>query len=175
MQKGPWKQAGMYPLSGIDITRHGYTLIEYPEKGFVKRGSYELIHTIMKFSDLPIEIQQQLNCERLNLRNRSINSAYEVLLYNQLGTRYFHARRHQNSWYDDKGNYMSFGGGSEWTLQYGCIGFSRKKQVMGYDYELCRGKTYSKSANGTIIPTSVKTKKEVLSIAKAIGILKTLV
>ena len=67
------------------------------------------------------------------------------------------------------------GGGSEWTLQYGCIGFSRKKQVMGYDYELCRGKTYSKSANGTIIPASVKTKKEVLSIAKAIGILKTLV
>lgn len=46
---------------------------------------------------------------------------------------------------------------------------------MGYDYVLCRGKTYSKSANGTIIPASVKTKKEVLSIAKAIGILKTLV
>lgn len=36
MQKDPWKQAGMYPLSGIDIT-----LIEYPEKGFVKRESYE--------------------------------------------------------------------------------------------------------------------------------------
>ena len=115
----------------------------------------------MKFCDLPIETQQRLNCERLNLHNRSINSAYEVLLYNQPG--------------DDKGNYMPFGGGSEWTLQYGCIGFSRKKQVMGYDYELCRGKTYSKSANGTIIPASVKTKKEVLSIAKAIGILKTLV
>ena len=58
-----------------------------------------------------------MNCERLNLHNRSINSAYEVLLYNQPGTRYFHARRHQNSWYDDKGNYMPFGGGSEWTLQ----------------------------------------------------------
>ena len=88
----------------------------------------------MKFCDLPIDTRQRLNCERLNLHNRSINSAYEVLLYNQLGTRYFHARRHQNSWYDDKGNYMPFGGGSEWTLQYGCIGFSRKKQVMGYDY-----------------------------------------
>ena len=85
----------------------------------------------MKFCDLPIETQQRLNCERLNLHNRSINSAYEVLLYNQPGTRYFHARRHQNSWSDDKGNYMPFGGGSEWTLQYGCIGFSRKKQVMG--------------------------------------------
>ena len=74
----------------------------------------------MKFCDLPIETQQRLNCERLNLHNRSINSAYEVLLYNQPGTRYFHARRHQNSWSDDKGNYMPFGGGSEWTLQYGC-------------------------------------------------------
>lgn len=41
MQKDPWKQAGMYPLSGIDITRHGYTLIEYPEKVSVKRESYE--------------------------------------------------------------------------------------------------------------------------------------
>lgn len=49
----------------------------------------------MKFCDLPIETQQRLNCERLNLHNRSINSAYEVLLYNQPGTRYFHARRHQ--------------------------------------------------------------------------------
>ena len=57
----------------------------------------------MKFCDLPIETQQRLNCERLNLHNRSINSAYEVLLYNQPGTRYFHARRHQNSWSDDKG------------------------------------------------------------------------
>lgn len=45
----------------------------------------------MKFSDLSIETQQRLNCERLNLRNRSINSAYEVLFYNQSGTRYFYA------------------------------------------------------------------------------------
>ncbi|CAG9924819.1 MULTISPECIES: hypothetical protein [Bacteroides] len=129
----------------------------------------------MKFSELPIDTQQRLNDERSKLSNRTINNAYEVLLYNQSGTRFFSARRHQSSWQDDKGNYMPFGGGSEWTLQYGCIGFSRKKQVMGYDYELCRGKTYSKSANGTIIPAAVKTKKEVLSIAKAIGILKTLV
>lgn len=124
----------------------------------------------MKFSDLPIETQQRLNSERLNLRNCSINSAYEVLLYNQSGTRYFHARRHQNSWQDNKGNYMPFGGGSEWTIRYGCMGFARKKQVMGYDYELIRGKIYSKSANGTVIPSSVKTKQEVMSIAKAIEI-----
>ena len=124
----------------------------------------------MKFSDLSIETKQRLNCERLNLRNRSINSAYEVLFYNQSGTRYFYARRHQDSWYDEKGNYMPFGGGSEWTVRYGCIGFARKKQVIGYDYELVEGKTYSKSSNGTVVPSSVKTKKEVLDIAKAIGL-----
>lgn len=124
----------------------------------------------MKFSELPIEAQQKLNSERFDLHNHSINSAYEVLLYDKSGRRFFHARRHQNSWQDNKGNYMPFGGGSEWTIQYGCMVFARKKQVMGYDYELIRGKIYSKSANGTVIPTSVKTKQEVMSIAKAIGI-----
>ena len=121
----------------------------------------------MKFCDLPIDTRQRLNCERLNLHNRSINSAYEVLLYNQLGTRYFHARRHQNSWYDDKGNYMPFGGGSEWTLQYGCIGFSRKKQVMGYDYVLCRGKTYSKSANWDNYSSCCKNKEGSFEYSKS--------
>ncbi len=125
----------------------------------------------MKFNDLPIEVQQRLNLERLNLCNVSINNAYEVLLYNQQGTRYFYARRHQNSWYDEKGNYMPFGGGSEWIIRYGYICFSRKKQVIGYDYELVKStKTYAKSANGTVIPHFVKIKKEVLNIAKMIGI-----
>lgn len=124
----------------------------------------------MKFNELPIETQQRLNRERLELYKQSINSAYEVLLYNQAGTRYFHARRHQYSWNDDKGNYMPFGGGSEWTVKYGVIGFSRERQVFGYDYELRQGKCYAKSANGTVIPASVKSKQEVISIAKAIGI-----
>lgn len=124
----------------------------------------------MKFSELPIDTQQRLNDERSILSNRLINNANEVLLYNQSGSRFFSARRHQSSWQDDKGNYMPFGGGSEWTVRYGCVGFARKKQVIGYDYELVEGKLYSKSSNGTVIPTSVKTKKEVLSIAKSIGI-----
>lgn len=124
----------------------------------------------MKFIELPIDTQQRLNDERSKLSNRTINNAYEVLLYNQSGTRFFSARRHQRTWQDDKGNYMPFGGGSEWTVRYGCIGFARKKQVIGYDYELAEGKLYFKSSNGTVIPTSVRTKKEVLSIAKAIGI-----
>ena len=124
----------------------------------------------MKFSELPIDTQQRLNDERSKLSNRSINNANEVLLYNQSGSRFFSARRHQSSWQDDKGNYMPFGGGSEWTVRYGCVGFARKKQVIGYDHELAEGKLYSKSSNGTVIPSSVKTKKEVLSIAKSIGI-----
>lgn len=124
----------------------------------------------MKFSELPIDTQQRLNDERSKLSNRSINNANEVLLYNQSGSRFFSARRHQRPWQDDKGNYMPFGGGSEWTVRYGCVGFARKKQVIGYDYELVEGKLYSKSSNGTVIPSSVKTKKEVLSIAKSIGI-----
>lgn len=124
----------------------------------------------MKFNELPIEVQEKLNAERFELYNHQINNKYEVLLYNPSGTRYFYAKRHQNSWHDDKGNYMPFGGGSEWTVQYGCIGFSRKKQVIGYDYELGRGKTFSKSANGTIIPSTVKTKKDVILLAHKIGI-----
>lgn len=124
----------------------------------------------MKFSELPTDTQQRLNDERSKLSNRTINNAYEVLLYNKSGTRFFSARRHQSSWQDDKGNYMPFGGGSEWTVRYGCIGFVRRKQVMGYDYELGYGRVYSKSANGTVIPSSVKTKKEVYDVAKAIGI-----
>lgn len=49
----------------------------------------------MKFNELPESIQQRLNDERLKLSNRVINNAYEVLLYNQSGTRFFHARRKQ--------------------------------------------------------------------------------
>lgn len=124
----------------------------------------------MKFNELPIEIQQRLNSERLELCKYPINSAYEILLYNQAGTRYFYARRHQSSWYDDKGNYMPFGGGSEWSIKYGCVVFSRERQVIGFDYELRHGKCYSKSANGTVIPVSVKSKQEAINIAKAIGI-----
>ena len=62
----------------------------------------------MKFCDLPIDTRQRLNCERLNLHNRSINSAYEVLLYNQLGTRYFHARRQEGSFEYSK---------SDWNIE----------------------------------------------------------
>ena len=81
----------------------------------------------MKFSELPIDTQQRLNDERSKLSNRSINNANEVLLYNQSGSRFFSARRHQSSWQDDKGNYMPFGGGSEWTVRYVSVSLVRNK------------------------------------------------
>ena len=109
----------------------------------------------MKFNELPIEVQEKLNAERLDLRNHQINNKYEVLLYNPSGTRYFHARR--------------LGGGSEWEVKYGFTGFIREKQIIGYDYRIAKGKTYSKSANGTVIPSTVKTKKEVILLIHKIG------
>lgn len=123
-----------------------------------------------KFNELPVEVQERLKNEQLNLCNCSFNNSYEILIYNQSGTRFFRAKRYQNSWQDNKGNYMPFGGGSQWIIKYGCMGFIYKKQIMGYDYELTYGTCYNKSKNGTIIPNSVKTKKEVIEIIKSIGI-----
>lgn len=124
----------------------------------------------MLFSELPIETQTRLNSERLELCKKQENTSYCILLYNEAGTRYLLATRHQHSWNDDKGHYMPFGGGSEWSVKYGQVGFARVRQAIGFDYDLVRGKCFIKSRNGVEIPKSVKTKKEVLSIAKQIGI-----
>lgn len=125
----------------------------------------------MKFSELSIEWQEQLTKDRKELAGRNINTSYEVVRYNAAGTRYFRARRVQKSWNDDKGNSMPFGGGSYWTVAYGAVQFRAYRNCMGErEYELCDGNKYSKSANGTVIPSRVATKKEVLEILKAIAI-----
>lgn len=111
----------------------------------------------MKFSELPIEVQEKLNTKRLTLRNHQINSKCEVLLYNPSGTRYFYAKRCQ------------IDGSSQWEIKYGFMCFSRMNQEISCDYEIVKGKTYSQSANGTIIPSTVKTKKEVILLAHKIG------
>lgn len=121
----------------------------------------------MKFSELPIKTQERLKDES---RKRFRNDAYEVYLVSRNGSRYLMARRHQIPWSDCNGNSMPFGGGSEWSVQYGELAFALRRQVIGRDYEICHGKRFGKSANGTIIPKSVKTKKEVMALAKAIGI-----
>ena len=125
----------------------------------------------MNLSELPIEVQNQLAKERLALANTVVNNQYTVKFYNSDGTRYFYARRSQEPWWDNKGNYMPFGGGSHWNIVYGAVQFRCYKSCMGTrEYELCDGKRYTKSANGTVVPGCVATKKEVIAIAKQIGI-----
>lgn len=125
----------------------------------------------MTLSELPIEVQERLAKDRISLAEQNINTPYEVMLHNADGTRYFSARRKQEAWYDNKGNYLPFGGGSHWSIIYGAVQFRRYRSPLGtIEYELTHGKTYFKSANGTEIPKCVATKKEVISIAKAIGI-----
>lgn len=125
----------------------------------------------MKISELPTEVQEQLARERQALARKKVDTPYEVELYNADGTRFFRARRVQHAWGDDKGNYMSFGGGSHWTVTYGAVQARSYRSPMGtMEYELSLGKAFGRSANGTVIPKAVATKREVLDIAKAIGI-----
>lgn len=124
----------------------------------------------MNFSELPQEVQDKLNRERKELCKKNHNTPYEVVLYNEDGTRYFHARRCCKVWADTKGHYMPFGGGTYWTVRYGAVQFKNERQVIGREYVLCDGKLYNRSKNGTEIFPEVETKKEVIAIAKAIGI-----
>lgn len=125
----------------------------------------------MKFSELPVNVQQQLRHEQEVLADIRINEPYEVLFHNPQGTRYFRARRCVKAWADDKGNSMPFGGGSEWHISYGRMAFRRYRSCMGTpEYELVEGPSYRKSANGTEIPEVLATKVEVLELARKIGI-----
>ena len=128
----------------------------------------------MTLNELPQEIQDKLNEMRSHLNeDEHRNDAYNVILVNKEGTRYFFAKRVCESWNDDKGHYMPFGGGTHWNIQYGPVMWNRRKNPVGeWDYYWCvpSSKRYTKSMNGTEIPSRVGTKKEVLSIAKSIGI-----
>ena len=125
----------------------------------------------MKFSELPTEIQERLMKDRLALKNKNVNTPYEIRLYNEMGTRYFIARRCVHFWNDHKGHYMPFGGGSEWVIRYGMMSICRKRTPAGtFYFELVEGKLFRQSANGTVIPKCVQTKAEVLEIVKNIGI-----
>lgn len=125
----------------------------------------------MKFSELPEQVQETLAKEKGLLHLKKINTPYEVLVYNEAGTRFFNARRVQSAWQDNNGNYMPYGGGSKWTIKYGEMGFRTCRNPFGeIDAELRMGKTFGKSKNGTVIPNSVATKKEVLALIDQIGI-----
>ncbi len=123
------------------------------------------------FDELPVNVQKRLNEEREELKGKVFNTPYRVHLCSIDGRRYFYARRCCMSWGDDKGHSMPFGGGTYWVLSYGAIQFRRVRTPAGtWDYELCDGKTFGRSANGTVIPQTVETKKEVRAIIKSIGI-----
>lgn len=128
----------------------------------------------MTLNELPQEIQDKLNEMRSHLHeDEHRNDAYNVVLVNKEGTRYFFAKRVCECWSDDKGHYMPFGGGTHWNIKYGPVMWNRHRNPVGeWDYEWCvpSSKCFMKSMNGTEIPSSVGTKKEVLAIAKAIGI-----
>lgn len=128
----------------------------------------------MLFSELPVEVQERLNGERKAKAGRFTNDAYEIHLYNEDGTRYFRASRVCKPWVGVKDNHalsMPFGGGTYWSIAYGAVQFRSFRNPFGQiDYELCDGKRYGKSANGTEIPSTLPTKKDVLALVKTIGI-----
>jgi hypothetical protein len=125
----------------------------------------------MKFSELAKQVQERLVKEKNNLHSKNINTSYEVLVYNEAGSRFLNAKRVQGSWQNNRGSYMPFGGGSKWILRYGEVGFQTYRNPFGeMDAELCMGRLFSKSSNGTSIPKSVGTKREVLAIIDQIGI-----
>ena len=125
----------------------------------------------MKFSELPKDVQVYLTAERLKMKNRNCSTAYDIVLYNAEGTRYFRAHRCSIPWWDNKGNSMPFGGGTYWDIYYGCVQFRRERNPLGeYDYRLVEGKQYSRSMNGTPIPQKLSTKKEVMELVQKIGI-----
>ena len=90
----------------------------------------------MIFKDLPSETKQRLLREQTQLHKKNVNTPYRVHIYNFLGTRYFYARRVCESWADDKGNSMPFGGGTHWVIAYGAVGFSRLSTYKHHDERL---------------------------------------
>ena len=124
----------------------------------------------MRAKELPIEVQETLAEAKDRLHLKQVNTAYEILMYNKAGTRYFNARRVQGSW-QGNGVYMPFGGGSQWIIKYGEMGFRLIRDPFGgIGAELCMGRRIGKSANGTVIPSSVNTKQDVLALLAKIGI-----
>ena len=124
----------------------------------------------MKFSELPLAVQESLADAKNRLHLEQVNTSYEILVYNKTGTRYFNARRVQDSW-QGNGVYMPFGGGSKWAIKYGEMGFKTHRNPFGsIDAELGMGRRFDKSANGTVIPQFVASKREVLALLTAIGI-----
>lgn len=129
----------------------------------------------MKFTELPRDVQTKLLEDQKKLANKLIaNDGYEINVYNKFGSRHFRAKRVQHSWQDDKGNSMSFGGGSHWEIHFCFVSFHKTKNPFGQtEYELCDGNRIErlKCDDGKIIeiPFLMNSKNEVLDLIKQIG------
>lgn len=113
----------------------------------------------MKFSELPIDVQERLNENSSTCQTEHQYRISYLLIQYGRNTLFF-STTGLKPWNDDKGHYMPFGGGTSWVIRYGCVQFKLVRNPMGQiDYELCNGKVYGKSANGTIIPNSLPNKR----------------
>lgn len=123
------------------------------------------ISNIKNLSELPEELANAMRASRKVYANGLCrNSSYEYCVVNEDCTRFFSASR-TNGW-DGHKSY-----GNTWHITYGSINWKWEKNPLGmYEPEWCKGKTFAKAANGTEIPAYVGTKREVIEIAKAIGI-----
>lgn len=120
---------------------------------------------LIKFKDLPSDVQNILNKKRDALIASSRSTATEILLYNSTGTRYFYAKRHSRPT-----RYMSFGGGNYWEVHYGEVIFYKKRiHTDMFEWDFRHGKTFGK-VNGIEIPKELDRKAQIIEIINKIGI-----
>lgn len=131
----------------------------------MKMFEWSEIKNIKTLSELPEEVANEMR-EKRKIYANSIcrNSSYEYCVVNEDCTRFFSASR-TYGW----DGYKSYG--NTWHITYGSISWKFSKRLFGlYEPEWCKGKTFGKATNGTEIPKMVGTKKEVIELAKKIGI-----
>ena len=80
-----------FPLNFLCVSKFGYIF------ALRLRNKYKTIK-IMKFSELAKQVQERLVKEKNNLHSKNINTSYEVLVYNEAGSRFLNAKRVQGSW-----------------------------------------------------------------------------
>jgi hypothetical protein len=135
--------------------------------------TYQEVRQIKKASELPLEYQEELSRMRAELKDE--NTPFQITLYGSGGRLVFIARRCQHAWEDHgNGNRLPFGGGSYWTISCRPVKWRAVKDLMGpgFSLELCNGKPYGYYGEGADlkrIPVKLKTKAEVISLAREIG------
>ena len=114
----------------------------------------------MKYSELPIEVQENIKKERTQLHKKwYVNNSNRVIFTNLEGTRYFSAYKTTNT--RSICGELKMG---RWHIDYGVISFSNGELIRSE-------KRFRKSQNGTIIPEKVETIEEVIKVAQNIGTL----